>query len=70
MVSKASDDLPEPESPVITIRLSRGRSEIDALEVVLAGAADRYSLELAHEDRHLEVEGGADRRVAGAEDPM
>src|SRR5271156_2280031 len=26
MVSKASDDFPEPDSPVITTRLSRGRS--------------------------------------------
>src|SRR5690348_5746623 len=26
MVSKASDDLPEPDSPVITVRLSRGMS--------------------------------------------
>src|ERR1700730_9895159 len=26
MVSKASDDLPEPDSPVITTRLSRGMS--------------------------------------------
>ncbi len=26
MVSKASDDLPEPDSPVMTVRLSRGMS--------------------------------------------
>ena len=40
MVSKASDDLPEPDRPVNTTSLSRGMVEIDVLEVVLARAAD------------------------------
>ena len=39
MVSKASDDLPEPERPVNTTSLSRGMVEVDVLEIVLARAA-------------------------------
>ena len=38
-MSKASDDLPEPDSPVNTTSLSRGIVEVDVLEVVLARAA-------------------------------
>jgi hypothetical protein len=41
MVSKASDDLPEPLSPVITVRELRGISTVDVLEIVLARAAHR-----------------------------
>src|SRR3954465_8958855 len=33
MVSKASDDLPEPESPVITTRESRGSSTLTSLRL-------------------------------------
>ena len=40
MVSKASDDLPEPDRPVNTTSLSRGIVEVDVLEIVLARAAD------------------------------
>ena len=40
MVSKARLDLPEPDRPVMTVRLSRGMSTSIALEVVLARAAD------------------------------
>ena len=40
MVSKASDDLPEPESPVITTSRSRGDIDVDAFQVVRPGAAD------------------------------
>jgi len=41
-VSNASDDFPDPDSPVMTVRLSRGISTVmrDVLEVVLAGASD------------------------------
>ena len=38
-MSKASEDLPEPDRPVITTSLSRGIVEIDVLEIVLARAA-------------------------------
>ena len=39
-VSNASEDLPEPDRPVITISRSRGRSRFDVLQVVRARAAD------------------------------
>ena len=38
MVSKASDDLPEPLSPVITVRRVAGNLDVDILQVVLARA--------------------------------
>jgi hypothetical protein len=40
MVSNARLLLPEPDSPVNTMSLSRRQVERDVLEVVLAGAAD------------------------------
>ena len=40
MVSKASEDLPEPESPVMTVSSIAGDADGDVLEVVLAGTAD------------------------------
>jgi hypothetical protein len=39
-VSKASEDLPEPDNPVITIRLVARQIEIDVLQVVRARTAD------------------------------
>jgi single-strand DNA-binding protein len=39
-VSKASEDLPDPDRPVKTISFSRGRSRSDVLQIVGAGAAD------------------------------
>jgi hypothetical protein len=38
-VPNASDDLPEPDTPVNTTRASRGNIEIDAFQIVLACAA-------------------------------
>ena len=40
MVSNARLDLPDPESPVMTIRLSRGSLERHVLQVVNARALD------------------------------
>jgi hypothetical protein len=37
-VSNASVDLPEPESPVMTVRLPRGIDDRDVLEIVLPRA--------------------------------
>ena len=39
-MSNASDDLPDPDSPVNTISESRGSSTDDVPEVVLAGTPD------------------------------
>ena len=50
MVSKASDDLPDPDSPVKTMSRSRGQVERDVLEVVLARAADHQSVSHRGED--------------------
>ena len=44
MVSKASEDLPEPERPVTTIRAVAGQIDIDALQIVLAGTANADGL--------------------------
>ena len=52
MVSKASEDLPEPESPVNTTSWSRGISTIDVLEIVLARAADRDHAGALEEPAH------------------
>jgi hypothetical protein len=48
MVSKASEDLPEPERPVMTVR----EFDADVLEVVLARAPD-YQFGQAHETNSL-----------------
>ena len=44
MVSKASEDLPEPDRPVITTRLSRGQVDVDVAQIVFAGAANTDDL--------------------------
>jgi len=49
---KASEDFPEPERPVITVRLFRGISDADIFEVVLARATD-YQFGQAHEMKTL-----------------
>src|SRR3954466_16275141 len=48
MVSKASDDLPEPESPVITTRESRGSSTLTSLR--LCSRAPVTTMEFWRED--------------------
>ena len=40
MVSKASDDLPEPEMPVNTMSRSRGYRQVDVAQVVLTRSMD------------------------------
>ena len=45
MVSNASEDLPEPGQAGDDDELVAGDVEVEALEVVLAGAADRYAVE-------------------------
>ena len=40
MVSKASDDLPDPLTPVMMISWPRRQRDVDVLEVVGAGAAN------------------------------
>ena len=66
MVSKASDDLPEPERPVNTTSLSRGMVEVDVLEVVLARAADddRPAAEQSFDALSFDVLGRATREQA------
>ena len=39
-MSNASDDLPEPETPVITLNRPRGKRDVDVLQVVLPRASD------------------------------
>ena len=45
-MSKASDDLPDPDSPVITTNLSRGIVRLMSFKVVRACASNNY---LVHE---------------------
>ena len=40
MVSKASDDLPDPEMPVKTMRLVAGYRQMDVAQVVLTRTMD------------------------------
>ena len=47
MVSKASEDLPEPDSPVMTVSRSRGIVDVDVLEVVLASGDPVVNLSIA-----------------------
>ena len=42
MVSKASDDLPEPDKPVNTTSLFARNIQVDVLQIVLARAANDY----------------------------
>ena len=41
MMSKASEDFPEPLKPVMTTKRSRGYVEADIFKIVLFGANDR-----------------------------
>jgi hypothetical protein len=66
MVSKASDDLPEPLSPVITVRLLRGNLDVDILQIVLARAMHGDPVEHIQfwDRRRLQAEVLADEAAA------
>src|SRR3546814_19802812 len=63
MVSKASDDLPEPDRPVITISRSRGRSR-SMLFRVLVRAPRMRMVSIAIGGGDLGHVGGGRRRIA------